>query len=119
LRETFEETGLAFGRVHGGRIEPDLSAVRYLARAITPTDSPIRFHARFFLAEAERAVGRIAGSGELQDVRYVAIAEALTWPIVDVTEFVLQELLRQLAGQARPGLPFFGYHGGRPRIRYE
>lgn len=119
LRETFEETGLAFGQVQEGRIEPDLSAVRYLARAITPTDSPIRFHARFFLADAERASGAIAGSGELLDVRFVAIAEALTWPLVDVTEFVLRELLRRLAGEAPAGLPFFGYHGGRPRIRYE
>ncbi|MBM3490437.1 MAG: NUDIX hydrolase [Alphaproteobacteria bacterium] len=119
LRETFEETGLAFGRVDERGMQADLSALGYLARAITPSDSPIRFHARFFLADAERAEGRLAGSGELQDLRFVAIAEALTWPIVDVTEFVLRDLQRRLAGQVPPGLPFFGYRNGRPSIRYE
>ena len=33
-------------------ISPRLAAFDYVARAITPPDSPIRFHARFFLAAA-------------------------------------------------------------------
>ena len=52
VRETFEETGLTFGELVDGQLRPALHGLDYLARAITPTMSPIRFHARFFLTDA-------------------------------------------------------------------
>lgn len=119
LRETWEETGLIFGSVQDGALRPDLSQVDLVARAITPVDSPIRFHARFFLARGEAAAGTLADSRELHDLGWVPIAEALTRPLVDVTEFVLQEVERRLQGWQAPGLPLFSYRGGGPRIRYE
>ena len=119
VRETFEETGLAFGRIDGGRLAPALAGLDYLARAITPPDSPIRYHARFFLARAEEACGELRDSEELSDLRWLPIAEALRMPLVDVTEFVLQELARRLDGWTPPGAPLFHYRGGRARVRYE
>ena len=118
-RETLEETGLVFGTFDGGALSPRLAAFDYVARAITPPDSPIRFHARFFLAAAEEAGGRVRDSAELQDLHWVAIERALSMPLVDVTEFVLQEVARRLSGWKPPGVPFFHYRQGVARIRYE
>ena len=100
LRETWEETGL------------DVSAapLRLAARAITPTMSPIRFHARFFVTDAEHAVGVPAATPELSDLAFRPIDEALKLPIIDVTEAVLHAL----AEEAPPFL--FTYRRGRPRI---
>jgi 8-oxo-dGTP pyrophosphatase MutT (NUDIX family) len=119
VRETFEETGLAFGRIEAGRLTPALAGLDYLARAITPPDSPIRYHARFFLGRAETAGGELRDSDELSDLRWVPVAEALRMPLVDVTEFVLQEVARRLDGWTPPGAPLFHYRGGRARVRYE
>jgi len=119
VRETFEETGLAFGKVEQGRLHPELSALDYIARAITPPDSPIRYHARFFTARAEHAAGELRDSEELSDLRWLRVEEALRLPLVDVTEFVLQEIARRVSGWTPPGSPLFSYRGGRARVRYE
>ena len=119
VRETFEETGLAFGRVEQGRLAPELSALDYIARAITPPDSPIRYHARFFTARAEHAGGELRDSEELSDLRWLRPEEALRLPLVDVTEFVLQEIVRRVSGWTPPGAPLFCYRGGRACVRYE
>jgi 8-oxo-dGTP pyrophosphatase MutT (NUDIX family) len=118
-RETFEETGLAFGAVDEGRLVPHLESFDYIARAITPPDSPIRFHARFFLADVEAAGGHLRDSAELQDLKWVSLSEALGMPLIDVTEFVLQEISRRLGGWRAPGVPFFHFRQGVARVRYE
>lgn len=119
IRETYEEAGLIFGRLEDGKLKPSLHVLDYVARAITPPDNPIRFHARFFSASADHAVGTVADSRELQDLRWIPMQEALSMPLVDVTEFVLREISRGLAGQPSPGTPLFSFHGGSARIRYE
>ncbi|MBM3557545.1 MAG: NUDIX hydrolase [Alphaproteobacteria bacterium] len=109
IRETEEEAGL---RV------PDISALDYLGRAITPPNSPIRFHARFFMAHAEGAQGTLGGSGELLDLAFRPIQESLKLPIADITEFILGEVGRRLteAEALAKGLPFFRYFRGRAVI---
>lgn len=119
VRETHEETGLTIGDLDRGRLRPDLGALDYVARAITPPDSPIRFHARFFCIDAEHAGGDISDSHELLDLQWQPIAAALKMPIVDVTEFVLQEIQRREAGDRPAGVPLFSYRHGRARILYE
>ena len=42
VRETFEETGLAFGELVDGQLHPSLDRLDYLARAITPTMTATR-----------------------------------------------------------------------------
>ncbi len=118
-RETFEESGLVFGAVNQGRLEPNLESFDYIARAITPADNPIRFHARFFLTDVETASGEVRDSMELQDLKWLAIEDALAMPLVDVTEFVLQEITRRLGGWRPPGVPLFYFSGGATCIRYE
>lgn len=97
LRETYEETGLTFGRLVEGRLHPELDGIDYLGRAITPTSSAIRYHARFFVARASRARGELIGNGELLDLRWYRIREALALPIIDVTQYMLHEVRERLA----------------------
>jgi 8-oxo-dGTP pyrophosphatase MutT (NUDIX family) len=120
VRETFEETGVALGHAEGDRFRPDLGAIEYLGRAITPVRNPIRFHARFFLTRVGNAAGSLGGSGELLDLDWYPIETAFKLPIVDVTEFMLGEVAAHLGpegGRRRP--PIFGYFRGKMRIRRE
>ena len=85
-RELEEETGLSLGR------PPDLSGLRYLCRAVTPAGSPVRFNARFLVVGAERIKGEIAGSGELEGLRWYGLEEALAFDLALVTREVLKQL---------------------------
>jgi len=85
-RELLEETGLSLGqpaRLHG---------LEYLARAVTPPSSPIRFNARFLVVRAEHATGEIAGDGELDNLRFYGMREALALDLALPTRLVLERL---------------------------
>lgn len=118
VREAHEETGLLLGTTDGDGIRPDLAGLDVLARAITPSASPIRFHARFFIADGSQASGQLGGSGELLDLHWAPLPEALKLPLADVTEFMLGEFGRQLATQRLEGaVPLWGYRRGTARVR--
>ena len=89
-RELAEETGLSLGE------PPDLSGMHYLCRAVTPSVMPKRFDARFLVVDAAAATGELAGSGELEDLRWFPIEEALTFDLVNATRSVLEQLQRWL-----------------------
>lgn len=117
VREAREETGLNF------RPNAGLHNLRYIGRAITPVFSPVRYHARFFAAPAhlfEGAAGvdgALAGDGELQPLHWVSVQQALGYPLIDVTVFMLQELQQELL-EGRTRLPLFTYYGNGPRVLY-
>lgn len=132
VRETFEETGFILAKTghvgeaagpgwapfHKTGIAPDLAAIEGLARAITPAGSPIRFHARFYLCHAHELTGTLKGSGELEDLDWYSISDALKLPIVDVTEFVLHEVREiHTTGIKRERAPLFSYRNNKPIIR--
>lgn len=134
IRETFEETGLLLGtdgdigqaasgtwQVFQQRgLVPDTRPLSLLARAITPAESPIRFHARFFVAENAPVEGTLAGSGELLDLDWYPLTRALALPVIDVTEFVLQEVIRRSsAGSLQGPVAFWRYRRGTPVLTYE
>ena len=136
IRETFEETGLALGRLGADQgseappawqefdrtgLAPALDRLDYLGRAITPPGLPRRFHARFFLADAADAHGAPRSNGELLDVGFVPLEQARLRPTANVTWFVLDELARTLAAPPSPGRPrlVFTYVKRHPRIHYE
>lgn len=105
LRETEEETGLT--------VAP--RRLTLIARAITPAGSPIRFHARFFHADAAEATGELGGDGELADLAFRPLDEARRLPLMDVTEAVL-DAVRESRGAPPP--PFlFSYRHGRASLR--
>jgi 8-oxo-dGTP pyrophosphatase MutT (NUDIX family) len=85
-RELLEETGLSLG------LPPALDGLDYLARAVTPTDSPIRFNARFFCIHSSRVTGSLGGDGELDTLRYYGITEALALDLAGPTRRMLEQL---------------------------
>ena len=112
IRETYEETGLmlaapgapARGKVrpewrgfHDRGLAPALDRLDYIFRAVTPPGPPRRFNARFFMAFADRLQGEITGNGELHNIAWVPIKEALEMPIPRITGVVLREIDRLLA----------------------
>ena len=133
IRETFEETGLLLaqdGDVGDADDEtwremrtlgkaPDLSRLTYIARAITSPYSPIRFHARFFMAMFREEDGDLGGSGELSELQWIPLAQAQDYAILDVTEFMLGEIQRRLDEPKADRTPLFAYRLDRPFVRYD
>jgi 8-oxo-dGTP pyrophosphatase MutT (NUDIX family) len=94
-RELEEETGLSLGT------PPALDGIDYICRLVTPTDSPVRFNARFLVVDAARVGGALAGSGELEGVRYYPADEALALDLAHPTRMVIGRLHSWLAMDAR------------------
>lgn len=85
-RELEEETGLTLGAA------PALAGLDYLGRAITPPNNPVRFNARFFVVDEAEVSGTLAGSGELEGLRWYGIAEALVLDLARPTRMVISLL---------------------------
>jgi 8-oxo-dGTP pyrophosphatase MutT (NUDIX family) len=90
-RELYEETGLSLG------VPPRLDVLHVLARAVTPPPSPIRFNARFFAVDARHVSGELGGDGELENLRYYPMQEALALDLAMPTRRVLERLQLWLA----------------------
>lgn len=133
VRETFEETGLILGHpapsasVAGPWREyraagalPDLSVLTYVARAITPPGRTRRFDARFFLAPVEALLHPepTAGSGELDEIAWLPLAEARTLDLPAITRFVLDEIAERRGGAHRPR-PFVRMVRGRHVVSHD
>ncbi|WP_298747148.1 NUDIX domain-containing protein [uncultured Brevundimonas sp.] len=132
VRETFEETGLILGApappasVAGPWREfraagalPDLAALRYIARAVTPPGRSRRFDARFFMADASALLhpDPTAGSGELDEIAWLPLDEARAVDLPAITRFVLAEVAERLSRPDRP-LPFVRMVRGRHVVDY-
>ncbi|MCA3554848.1 NUDIX hydrolase [Aestuariivirga sp.] len=89
LRETWEETGLLFGR---SRPEdaPNLSGLTLFMRAITPPGRTRRFDSRFFVADAENLSNidrpHHDGGGELLALSWLTLDEiaSLDLPLITI-----------------------------------
>lgn len=124
VRETFEETGLLLGAMprktaatpEGDWSEfaktgfyPDLSALHFIARAITPPRRPRRFDTRFFSADASAIAHRIENvvhaDAELVELTWLPIDEARKLDMPTITGVVLQELEARVAAGFSHDLP--------------
>ena len=94
-RELTEEIGLSLGS------PPQLGALEYLCRAITPQSSPIRFDARFFMADAAAVTGQPAASLELEDPAWYSVEAALAAGCAAATKAVLLQF-RSVWGKHLP-----------------
>ena len=116
VRETFEETGLMLAepapavsvagpwrefRAVGGL--PDLAALSYVGRAITPPNRTRRFDARFFMADVSALLAPepTAGSGELDEIAWLPLPEALALPLPAITRLILGEAAERRASPDR------------------
>jgi 8-oxo-dGTP pyrophosphatase MutT (NUDIX family) len=85
-RELLEETGLSLG------FPPRLDVLHYLARAVTPPSSPIRFNARFLVVDEKHVSGTLGGDGELEELRFYGMQEVLALDLALPTRRVLERL---------------------------
>lgn len=114
LRELHEEASIAVGSTDCGNtllpFLPDLTNLRYMARAITPPGHPRRFDTHFFALFTDEAgidPGDIRDSQELEDLRWIDVNDVSAVRLPDITEIILGDLRASL--QSDPSLPF-----GRP-----
>jgi len=135
LRETYEEAGLLLGEKQDNPdiptnhpdwaafrelgVMPSLSPLRLIARAITPPGRTRRFDAWFFATQASHIAHRLPDgtgpSGELQDLHWLTIEDALKLELPVITVTILNELQKRLEAdpQLSPStdLPFFYLKG--------
>jgi len=112
VRETFEEAGLIIGQKAdapkrapkgwGPFFEtgygPALDQLTYIYRAVTPTNRPRRFNARFFAADYEAVTAEAnIDEDELLKLRWRDIDSALDLKIRPITAIVLKEIRERLA----------------------
>lgn len=134
IRETYEETGLMLGSPSPNAfpapaeawepfakagIIPDLSAVHFIGRAITPPGRPRRFDARFFTLDASAIAHRVEGvtgpDAELVELVWMPLADAKQLDMPAVTGVMLEELDARIAdgfGHDLP-VPFYSMPRGR------
>ena len=98
---------------------PDLSALSYIARAITPPGRSRRFDARFFMAPAQALLTPepTAGCGELDEIAWLPLDDARALDLPAITRFVLEELGQRLEQPDRP-LPFVRMVRGRHVVEH-
>ena len=135
IRETYEETGLMLGAKTGERtaapaadwqafaeagVLPDLSAVHFVARAITPPRRPRRFDSRFFAAEfsavVHRANGFVGPQAEFVELVWLPITEARRLDIPSITAVALEELQERILTGMSHDHPVPFYHMVKKRF---
>jgi len=126
IRETYEETGLLFGKAGHeapssdtasanwpvfaeAGITPDLGPFHYVARAITPPARPKRFDTHFFAADRQHISafidGMVHAEAELVELRWVTFEEAQQLDAIPITHFIVAELARRIEAGLRHDLP--------------
>lgn len=136
LRETYEETGLMIGRPIGDApprravpagwshfvetgILPDLAALAFVGRAITPPRRPKRFDTRFFAVDREHvrfeAEGFVGPEKELVELAWVDLAAAQELELPRITSIMLEELEHRVdAGMSEQvPVPFYREERGK------
>jgi 8-oxo-dGTP pyrophosphatase MutT (NUDIX family) len=137
IRETYEETGLLLGtRDYGppdsapagtwtafreAAVLPDLEALHFVARAITPPGRPRRFDTRFFAANrtaiAHEVPGVVSPDAELVELVWVSFSEARALDLPRITRVVLDDLEAQAKGGFAPyrTIPYYYERSGKPQ----
>jgi len=129
VRETYEETGLMLGARTTRRliapkgpwqsfaeagVLPDLAAIHFVARAITPTNRPRRFDSRFFAADisavAHRVEGVVGPEAELVELVWLPLTQASSLDMPRITKIVLEDLRDRIAAGMAHDHPVPFYH---------
>ncbi|MDI4666598.1 NUDIX domain-containing protein [Xanthobacter autotrophicus] len=135
IREMYEETGLLVGTKELGTpqapcddwrafeehgVFPDLGALTFVARAITPPRRPRRFDTRFFAADARAVCDEVKGlvgeESELIELAWLSFEETAAQDLPTVTRVVLEELAQRIDAGFGPHLPVPSYAMQRGRF---
>jgi len=128
IRELYEETGLMIGTKDMGTPEapcddwrpfeargvfPNLEALTFVARAITPPRRPKRFDTRFFVADAsavcDEEPGKVGENSEFIDLKWLTFEETQALELPTVTRVVLDELANRIEAGFSSRLPVPSY----------
>lgn len=136
IRETFEETGILLGSSaegeaidapDGGWSEfaaqgqlPNLEAIHFVGRAITPPRMPRRFDTIFLAAEADHITGNVDGTigpdKELVELAWFPVSEVHRLSdLAAITGVILRELQNRLAAGFSHTLPVPWYRVQHPK----
>jgi 8-oxo-dGTP pyrophosphatase MutT (NUDIX family) len=137
VREMFEEAGLLVGQPSERRLRskseswskflangvvPALHGLDYIARAITPPGNPRRFDTRFFLADATHAHApdELLGSGELLDLRWIALSRVRELPLPEATLMVIAEVEKRVVASdpSKVPIPFARFTRGGMKLEH-
>lgn len=134
IRETFEETGVIIGKpqkalpvtrsknwapfYETGHM-PQLGALDYMFRAITPPQRVRRFDTRFFLVFADEVAADVpeglTGSGELVDLDWIPLSQSRDLDVPAITHMVLGEVMERVDDPARKRpVPSVRFLNGKP-----
>jgi 8-oxo-dGTP pyrophosphatase MutT (NUDIX family) len=137
IRETFEETGLLLGTKDYGSpdstpaattwtafkergVFPDLEALHFIGRAITPPKRVRRFDTRFFAVDraavADEVEGVVGPDAELVELDWFTITKAKTLDLPPITNVILDELEARIAAGFSHQLPVPFFHQQRGRF---
>ncbi len=107
IRELHEETGLRFGGDAGECHAPDLSHLRFVARAITPPGKVRRYDTRFFCCFTDEAginPNAFSDSEELLSLQWLDIEDNSSLNMAPITRLVLEDVTKFMIGD--PSLQF-------------
>ncbi|MGL4405934.1 MAG: NUDIX hydrolase [Notoacmeibacter sp.] len=107
LREFYEETGFVIGRKSGvvpnwkdfadNGYAPDIGAMRYFARAITPPGRTRRFDTRFFIAKRACVALEVPPpDAEFSEMRWATFAETIDLDLPEITRTILEVVALRL-----------------------
>jgi 8-oxo-dGTP pyrophosphatase MutT (NUDIX family) len=133
LRETWEESGVFFGRAEtapatlqsanlvaeayaAAGVAAAFDRLTYIGRAITPARVFRRFNTRFFLGHGDNAIGEPRSTDELEDVRWHPIGRHPLEPFRDVSQFMLARAVAVYGGNDSSQPPLFYTVAGKRRI---
>lgn len=105
IRELREETGLNFSGESAQA--PDLSLLRFVARAVTPPGRVRRYDTRFFSCFADEAgidPNHIVDSDELLELQWLDINDYSSLNMAPITRMVLEDVTKFMIGD--PELKF-------------
>jgi 8-oxo-dGTP pyrophosphatase MutT (NUDIX family) len=96
MRELQEETGMLCWDERGQGSGPNLSSLRFFARAITPPRQIRRFDTRFFTAfidEIGISGPELSESAELHDIHWLSISHKSSVKMHPITQLVLDDAI--------------------------
>lgn len=138
LRETYEEAGVLIGQktcdksgetmppppdigawegFFEEQVRPQLSPLKFLARAITPPGRPRRYDTRFFLVDARHIAKTVSPpDDELQELGWFNIEDLRLLDLPNITRAVIEDLNEYLEASERGvadwAVPFYYFRAG-------